>query len=117
MGSVEFSVQMFLFFLHNYKSYLLLSVCLMGRNLGRLFKGWESGGGGGGQRACLCSPLALQSVSWSGPAVGCTSRSPCVTAVVTYCFHPVIYSFFPPSSSQMRGLKLGLKISCCTVKD
>ena len=27
---------MFLFFLHNHKSYLLLSVCLIGRNLGRL---------------------------------------------------------------------------------
>ena len=38
MGSVECSVQMFLFFLHNHKSYLLLSVCLIGRNLGRLFQ-------------------------------------------------------------------------------
>ena len=38
MGSVECSVQMFLFFLHNHKSYLLLSVCLTGRNLGRLFQ-------------------------------------------------------------------------------
>ena len=38
MGSVEFSVQMFLFFLHNHKSYMFLSVCLIGRNLGRLFQ-------------------------------------------------------------------------------
>ena len=38
MGSVEGSVQMFLFFLHNHKSYLLLSVCLIGRILGRLFQ-------------------------------------------------------------------------------
>ena len=38
MGSVECSVQMFLFFLHNRKSYLLLSVCLIGRILGRLFQ-------------------------------------------------------------------------------
>ena len=39
MGSVECSVQMLLFFfLHNHKSYLLLSVCLIGRNLGRLFQ-------------------------------------------------------------------------------
>ena len=38
MGSVECSVQMFLFFLHNHKSYLLLSVCLIGRNYGRLFQ-------------------------------------------------------------------------------
>ena len=38
MGSVECSVQMFLFFLHNHKSYLLLSVCLIGRILGRLFQ-------------------------------------------------------------------------------
>ena len=38
MGSVECSVQMFLFFLHNHKSYLLLSVCLIGHNLGRLFQ-------------------------------------------------------------------------------
>ena len=35
MGSVEYSVQMFLFFLHNHKFYLLF-VCLIGRNLGRL---------------------------------------------------------------------------------
>ena len=28
----------FPFFLHNHKSYLLLSVCLIGRNLGRLFQ-------------------------------------------------------------------------------
>ena len=38
MGSVECSVQMFLFFLRNHKSYMLLSVCLIGRNLGRLFQ-------------------------------------------------------------------------------
>ena len=38
MGSEECSVQMFPFFLHNHKSYLLLSVCLIGRNLGRLFQ-------------------------------------------------------------------------------
>ena len=38
MGSVECSVQIFLFFLHNHKSYLLLSVCLIGRNLGRFSK-------------------------------------------------------------------------------
>ena len=38
MGSVECSVQMFLFFLHNHKSCLLLNVCLIGRNLGRLFQ-------------------------------------------------------------------------------
>ena len=38
MGSVECSVQMFLFFLHNHKSYLLLSGCLIGGNLGRLFQ-------------------------------------------------------------------------------
>ena len=38
MGSVECSVQMFLFFLHNHKSYFLLSVCSTGRNLGRLFQ-------------------------------------------------------------------------------
>ena len=38
MGSVECSVQMFLFFPHNHKSYLLLSVCLIGRNLGCLFQ-------------------------------------------------------------------------------
>ena len=38
MGSVECSVQVFLFFFHNHKSYLLLSVCLIGRNLGRLFQ-------------------------------------------------------------------------------
>ena len=35
MGSVECSVQMFLFF---HKSCLLLSVFLIGRNLGRLFQ-------------------------------------------------------------------------------
>ena len=35
MGSVQCTVQMFLFFLHNHKSYLLLSVCLIGRNLSR----------------------------------------------------------------------------------
>ena len=38
MGSVECSIQMFVFFLHNHKSSLLLSVCLIGRNLGRLFQ-------------------------------------------------------------------------------
>ena len=38
MGGVECSVRMFLFFLHNHKSYLLLSVCLIGRILGRLFQ-------------------------------------------------------------------------------
>ena len=38
MGSVECSVQMFLFFLHNHKSYFLLSVCLIGSILGRLFQ-------------------------------------------------------------------------------
>ena len=38
MGSVECSVQMFLFFLHHHKSYWLLSVCLIGLNLGHLFQ-------------------------------------------------------------------------------
>ena len=38
MGSVECSVQMFLFFLYNYKIYLLLNACFIGRNLGRLFQ-------------------------------------------------------------------------------
>ena len=36
MGSAECSVQIFLLFsLHNHKSYLLLSVCLIGHNLSR----------------------------------------------------------------------------------
>ena len=36
---IECSVQMFLFFLHNHKSYLLLSVCLIGHNLSRSCQG------------------------------------------------------------------------------
>ena len=47
MGSVECSVQMFLFFLQNHKSYLLLSVYLIGRILGRLFQDGVS-------MCCLC---------------------------------------------------------------
>ena len=35
MDSVECSVQMFLFFVHNHKNYLLLRVCLIGHNLSR----------------------------------------------------------------------------------
>ena len=38
VGSVECSVQMFRFFLHNHKSYLLLSVSLIGHNLSRSCK-------------------------------------------------------------------------------
>ena len=39
MGSVECSVQVFPFFLHNHKSYLSLSVCLIGLNLSRSCQG------------------------------------------------------------------------------
>ena len=124
MGSVKCSVQMFLFFLHNYKSYLLLSVCLMGCNLGRLFKGWELGGvcvwggGGGGGEQLVSVPLstAVCELEWSCSGVHIQKSVRHRSRNVL--FHPVIYSiFFPPASSQMRGLGLRLGISCCTVKD
>ena len=91
----------------------------MGRNLGRLFKGWESGGGGGGgggkELVSVSPSTAVCELEWScsGLHIQKSVRHRCRNVL----FHPVIYSFFPPSSSQMRGLKLGLKISCCTVKD